>query len=321
VKTVLKIFVPLTLFLLASVLLSARTGVAEIPWTDIVHFRSNIFVNIRLPRIVAALIAGGSLAVSGAILQSVLRNPLAAPEIIGISSGGALAAVFAAAAMPHLAAWTVPLTFSGALTAAAVIYLLAWKSDGASPLNLVLSGVAVSSLLTALASGIIFCNSEKIVGVLGFLSGSLAGANWGRIGIVWQYAAAGVAGAMLLSGRLDVMQLGDDSAKSLGIRVEVERVFMLAVAALLASAAVALVGLLGFVGLAAPHIVRKFTGARNTLLIPGSLLFGGGLVAACDALSKWLFQPRELPAGIIMGVGGALFFLYLIRRTSGRMNE
>ncbi len=280
---------------------------------------SPVVTRIRLPRLVLGLLVGAALAVSGTVLQAVLRNDLAAPEIIGVSSGGALAAVAAVVVFPVLAGFTVPLAFCGALAAALLICAAAWR-HGTDPLRLVLSGVAVSALASSAAGGILIYHADKISGILNFLSGSLASASWGRVEAIWPYIAVGLVAAFLLSRRLDILRLGDEVALSLGIRVERTRFVLICAAALLASSAVAAAGLIGFVGLVAPHLARLLLGAGHRTLLPGAALTGAVLVILCDTLGRWAFAPRELPCGILLALVGAPFFLYLLRR-GGRIYE
>ncbi|MDD4818084.1 MAG: iron ABC transporter permease [Victivallaceae bacterium] len=277
---------------------------------------SPVVTRIRLPRLVLGMLVGAALAVSGTVLQAVLRNDLAAPEIIGVSSGGALAAVAAVVAFPALSALAVPLAFAGALAAALLVCVAAWR-HGNDPLRLVLAGVAVSALASSGAGGILICNADKVSGILNFLSGSLASASWGRVEMVWPYIVVGLCAALLSARRLDMLRLGDEVAMSLGVRVELTRFFLIAVAALLASAAVAAAGLVGFVGLVAPHLARLILGGGHRTLLSGAALSGALLVIFCDTLGRWLLAPRELPCGILMALVGAPFFLYLLRRGGG----
>ncbi len=276
---------------------------------------SQIIWHIRLPRILLGAMVGASLAVSGTILQGVLCNPLAAPGLIGISAGGGLAGLLVLLAFPRHGALLMPAAFGGALTAAILVYLLAWKR-GASPVRLILAGVAVSALLGACSSAVLLFHAERAGGVLDFSIGSLATRSWLHVRLVWPYMATSLVSAVLLSGRLNILALGDEVAIGLGLRVERVRFSLLATAALLAASAVSAVGLLGFVGLIAPHMVRMFLGADNRWLIPASALFGATLVMACDTVGRMVMPPSELPVGIILAILGPPFFLWLLRKVT-----
>ncbi len=303
-----------------SMLLSLKLGslklsaaqILETLWTQAGGIRYQIVCNIRLPRILCGALVGASLAVSGAILQSVMRNPLAAPGIIGVSAGGGLAGILVLLALPQFSVLLVPAAFVGALLTALLVYLLAWK-QGVSPVRLILAGVAVAAMLGAVSSAILLFNAEKAGGVLDFTIGSMTARSWKHLQLSSWYLLAGLTGAFLFSEKLNVLALGDEVAKGLGLQVERVRFFFIAAAALLAAGAVSIAGLLGFVGLIAPHIVRIVIGSDNRFLLPCSALFGAFLVTACDTAGRLVIEPSELPAGIIMALLGPPFFLWLLR--------
>lgn len=311
----------LVFLLTAAMLLSLRFGTVEFTQTEIFKalftvregMAYQIICHIRLPRILLGAMVGSALAVSGAILQGVMRNPLAAPGLIGVSAGGGLAGILVLLALPQFAHLLVPAAFLGALATAMLVYGLAWKR-GASPIRLVLAGVAVAAMLGAFSSAVLLFNAEKAGGVLDFTIGSLSARGWDQIRLMRFYLAGGLAAAFLFSNKLNVLALGDDVATGLGLRVEPVRFLLIATAALLAAAAVSVAGLLGFVGLIAPHIVRILIGTDNRFLVPGSALFGAFMVVGCDTLGRLVMQPAELPVGIIMALLGPPFFLWLLRR-------
>ncbi len=272
-----------------------------------------IIFNIRLPRILLGALVGGALAVSGSILQGVMRNPLASPGIIGVSAGGGLAGITVMLALPQFSALLMPAAFTGAMLTATLVYLLAWKR-GVNPVRLILAGVAVAGMLGSFSSAILILNAERAGGVLDFAIGSLSARGWPQIEQIRYYLAAGFLGALLLGGRLNILALGDEVAASLGLRVERTRLLLLAVAALLAAAAVSAAGMLGFVGLIAPHIVRILIGQDNRWLLPGAACFGAAMVVGCDTVGRLIMDPAELPAGVILSLLGPPFFLYLLRR-------
>ena len=312
------------LALLALVMLvSMRFGSLKLTFAEIVGtlwnrpdgINGQIIFNIRLPRILLGALVGGSLAAAGTILQGVMRNPLASPGIIGVSAGGGLGGILVMLVLPQFGYLLVPAAFGGALVTAVLVYLLAWKR-GVNPVRLILAGVAVSAMLGAFSSTILILNAEKAGGVLDFTIGSLSARSWPQIEQVAPYMAAGFAVALMLGQKLNILTLGDEVASGLGMRVERTRFLLLAVAALLAASAVSVAGLLGFVGLIAPHIVRIVIGSDNRFLIPASALFGGIMVVGCDTVGRMAMDPSELPVGVIMSLLGPPFFLWLLRRHS-----
>ena len=312
------------LALLALVMLvSMRFGSLKLTFAEIVGtlwnrpdgINGQIIFNIRLPRILLGALVGGSLAAAGTILQGVMRNPLASPGIIGVSAGGGLGGILVMLVLPQFGYLLVPAAFGGALVTAVLVYLLAWKR-GVNPVRLILAGVAVSAMLGEFSSTILILNAEKAGGVLDFTIGSLSARSWPQIEQVAPYMAAGFAVALMLGQKLNILTLGDEVATGLGMRVERTRFLLLAVAALLAASAVSVAGLLGFVGLIAPHIVRIVIGSDNRFLIPASALFGGIMVVGCDTVGRMAMDPSELPVGVIMSLLGPPFFLWLLRRHS-----
>ncbi|WP_294481994.1 iron ABC transporter permease [uncultured Victivallis sp.] len=319
----LVVVVFLALLLVGAMLLSLRFGALKLSFGEILEtlfqrrdgIDYQIVFNIRLPRVLLGAMVGASLAVAGTILQGVMRNPLASPGIIGVSAGGGLAGILVMLALPQFGAFLVPAAFCGSLGTAVLVYLLAWRR-GVNPVRLILAGVAVSSMLGAFSSTILLLNAEQAGGVLDFTIGSLATRSWPQIRQAGPYMAAGLAAALFLSRRLNILALGDEVAAGLGIRVERTRLLLLTSAALLAASAVSVAGLLGFVGLIAPHIVRIVIGTDNRFLVPGSALFGAAMVVGCDTAGRMVMEPSELPAGVIMSLLGPPFFLWLLRRHS-----
>lgn len=269
--------------------------------------------NIRLPRTLAGALVGWNLALSGAILQAVMRNPLADPHIIGISAGAGLAGVAIMILFPHLEALITPVAFIGAMLAAVAIYSLAWKG-GIRPVRMILAGVAVSAFLGSGISALMIFYSDRVHGALMWMVGGLSARSWPHVEVIWPYAFLGGMLAYLGASRLNLLQLGDDTARGLGLQVEATRTVMTAVAALLAASAVSVAGLLGFVGLIVPHAARLLVGSDYRYLLPASALLGMSVVMGSDTLARTMLAPVELPVGIIMAFAGAPFFLYLLRR-------
>jgi len=275
--------------------------------------KRQILENIRLPRTIVAVLVGVNLSMSGAILQAVMKNPLADPHIIGISSGAGLFGIFVMMIFSDAGALMTPAAFIGAMLAAALIYLLAWK-DGIRPIRVILAGVAVSAFLGAGISALLIFYSDKVHGALLWMVGGLSARSWQHVEILLPYSIAGTIATFLAARHLNVLQLGDEVATGLGLRVNLVRTILTAIAALLAASAVCVVGLLGFVGLIVPHTTRLILGSDYRILLPGAALLGAAVVTISDTFARTIFAPTELPVGILMAMLGAPFFLYLLRR-------
>ncbi len=268
--------------------------------------------NLRLPRLLTGLLVGMCLAVSGGILQGIMRNPLADPGIIGVSSGAGLVAVSTMLIFPAYTGLVPVGAFIGAFIAAAFVYVLAWNG-GVAPLRLILAGVAINTLLGALTSGVMIVYSDKVQTVLSWLMGGLSGKSWPHLQMILPYAVIGLILSLFASRSVNILRLGDDVAKLLGYNVEKHRFLLLLLSTFLAGAAVSVAGLLGFVGLVVPHIVRLLIGNDYKFLLPISALLGGALVVFADTAARSWFEPIELPVGVLLAVIGAPFFLYLLR--------
>ena len=275
--------------------------------------QSQIIWNIRMTRTIVGALVGINLSLSGAILQAIMRNPLADPHIIGISSGAGLAGVVIMILFPALEYLITPVAFVGAMLAAICIYILAWK-NGIKPVRIILAGVAVSAFLSAGISGLMIFYSDRVHGALMWMVGGLAARSWPHVSIILPYAAIGLLLALASASYLNILQLGDEMARGLGVNVEVTRIVMTAIAALLAASAVSVVGLLGFVGLVVPHAARLLIGSDYRFLLPAAALLGVAIVTLSDTFARVIFAPIELPVGIIMAFLGAPFFLFLLRR-------
>ena len=307
-----------------TILISIGKGAVQVGVSEIVEAlifeeitpNKQIIWNVRFPRTVAAILVGVALSLSGAILQGVMRNPLAGPNIIGVSAGGGFFGLLIMIIFPNYF-FLVPVgAFIGALLATTIIYFLAWK-DGVMPSRLILAGVAISSIFGAGNNALMIFYPERVSGVLGFMVGGLSAITWKDVNMVYPFILMGVAASLVLPGRLNILLLGDEVATGLGMRVERTRLFAIVISSLLAGAAVSVVGMLGFVGLMVPHITRLFLGSDYRYLIPGSMLMGGTILLLCDTIARVLFAPMEIPVGIIMSALGAPFFLYLLRKGKG----
>ncbi len=312
--------------LLLLLILAVSFGSVQVPLGDTISFflgrempqgTWRILRHVRLPRVTAALLAGAALSVSGTVLQGVLANPLAGPNIIGVNAGSGFFVLAASLLFPGR--WElVPLAaFGGALLACGIIYALA-ASTGASRITIVLAGVAVSGFFGAGSDAITVLAPDTWLGANTFLVGGFSGVSAEAIRFALWYILGGLLLALLLSHDLNILSLGEEMARSLGLSVGVCRLLFVLTAAVLAGGAVSLGGLLGFVGLIVPHAARFLAGEDNRLLIPAAALLGASFVVGCDLLSRLLFAPYELPVGILLNFLGAPFFLWLLFRERRR---
>ena len=276
---------------------------------------------VRLPRTAAAVLAGAALGIAGALIQSVLNNAMASPNVIGVNAGAGLGALLAASLVPGAAALLPGAAFAGALAAALFIWMLAAVA-GLSRTTLILAGVTVSSILTACMNTLKLLFPDAAVGSTAFLLGTLSGVTTAQVQRALPWLAAGFVLAALLAADLNVLQLGEDMAAGLGLPVARVRFAALLTAALLAGAAVSFAGLLGFVGLLAPHIARRLVGGDNRRLLPVTALASADLMLLCDVAARVLFAPFELPVGVLLSLVGGPFFLFLLlRRKRSRLYD
>lgn len=316
--------------LAAAVLLSLRCGSQELSlsqvWQALVGGGAagpadRIVRYVRLPRTAAAVLAGAALGVAGALIQAVLNNAMASPNVIGVNAGAGFASMAASAVLPGAAAVLPGASFAGALAAALFIWMLAARA-GLSRTTLILAGVTVSSILTAGMNTLKLLFLDAAVGSTAYLLGTLSGVTFPQIGRAGPGLAAGFVLALLLAADLDVLQLGEDIAAGLGLSVGRTRFLALLAAALLAGSAVSFCGLLGFVGLLAPHMARRLVGGGMRWLLPATALLSADLVLLCDVLARVLFAPFELPVGILLSLLGGPFLLYLLlRRKRSRLYD
>ena len=282
---------------------------------------SQIVLYARLPRVCGSLLAGGALAASGVVIQSVLMNPLAAPNIIGVNSGAGLAAALCCAAAPTALELVPIAAFLGALAGVLLVLLLAERT-GAARITVVLAGLAVSSIFGAGIDGVVTLVPDALNGYTDFRIGGLRGLSMARVAPAAVMIALALAAVLTLSHELDLLALGRDTAQSLGLPARRLQLILLALAAALAGAAISFAGLLGFVGLIVPHIARRLVGEESRFLLPASALGGAALLTACDVLARLLFAPYELPVGIVLSfVGGPFFIWLLLRQRGGRTHD
>ena len=280
-----------------------------------------IIMKSRLPRMVLALLSGGALALSGAIIQAVIRNPLASPNIIGVNAGAALFALGTVLFFPDLPPEFMPLSacLGGILAASFVLLVAHFRS--LSAIHLALIGVAVGFVFEAGVDFLLAISSDnESSSPLIWLTGSLWGRTWAHVGASWIPLVVLGAAALLISYRLDLIALGEGTATGLGLHVPRQRLLMLLIATLLASISVAVVGVMGFVGLMAPHIARKLVGGSHRLLLPVSALTGMFLVALADGIGRAVAPPIEVSAGILTALIGAPFFIYIMLTTASEQD-
>ena len=272
-----------------------------------------IFLYIRLPRAVASLLAGCSLAVSGVIIQAVLNNSMASPNIIGVNSGAGLAVSIVVAVFPAMSAYLPFAAFFGAFGACMLIYFISVKTNS-SRLSITLVGITVSSILSAGINAVKTIFPDSIYNANTFMVGGFSGVSFDKLVLPAVFILAVTVAGIFLGKDIDILSLGEDSALSLGMNVKAKRFILLVLASILAGSAVSFAGLLGFVGLLGPHIARRFVTESHKILIPVSAMTGSILVMVCDLLGRIVFAPYELPVGIIMSFVGGPFFIFLILR-------
>ena len=279
---------------------------------------ARILLHVRLPRVCASLLCGAALAVSGMLIQAVLSNPLASPNVIGVNAGAGFSTFLALALVPGSAGAAPVGAFLGALCATLIVYAVA-AGAGAGKLTIILAGVAVSSVFTAGINTVKTFFPDTLYNGSTFLIGGFSGVGFSDISPAWMMILPALFLAFLLARPTDVLCLGEETAHSLGLRVNATRFGLLLIACVLAGAAVSFSGLVSFVGLLCPHIVRRLFGeGRHRVLLPGAALLGASFVTLCDLLSRVLFSPYEIPVGILLSFLGGPFFLFLIIRQRRR---
>jgi iron complex transport system permease protein len=318
--------------ILVLLVLIVSTGIGDMkiaPWNVVSVFFGGgtsleqlVVKSFRLPRIIIALLAGMALAVAGGILQGMIRNPLASPDIIGIT-GGAGAAVVAFltifsnedGTLPVSIQWMPVAAFIGAAVVAFLVYFLAWRK-GVSPVRLVLIGIGISALTQALTTllmimGPIYRASQANI----WITGTVNGSDWQDVGILLPWSIVFILISFLITRQLNIQELGEELAKGVGGHVQRQRFFLLLMATVLVGGAVSFAGGIGFVGLMAPHMARRMVGSSYGALLPASAFIGGILVMLADLIGRTLFLPLEVPAGVFTAAIGAPYFIYLLFKT------
>lgn len=274
-----------------------------------------IILNIRLPRVLLALIIGANIAISGAILQAVMGNPLADPGLTGVTSGAAVCVLAIMLAKPEYMQFVPIAAFVGGVLAAAVVYALAWKRNGISPITIILAGVAVNALCGGVVGYLSIMYSDRLPSAVQWMNGSLAAKGNQALFMVLPYSIVGWVLALLAIRKANVIRMGDQVAMNLGENVNKIRIMLSLVAVFLAAISVAAIGMIGFVGLIVPHMARFIVGSNYKYLLPMSMALGALVLLVADTGGRTLFAPMDIPAGILMAVIGGPYFLYLMRRS------
>lgn len=314
--------------LLATLALSVAYGVTAINPRDVVQAfvafdgssEHYIIRTVRLPRALIAMGVGSSLAVAGALMQALTRNPLASPSIFGVNAGASFAVVlgiflFGSSSLTA----NVWFAFLGSAAGALVIYVLAsFGGGGLTPMKLAVAGAAITALLTSVTQGLLILNERTLDEIRFWLAGSVAGRGIDLFMQVLPYMAIGLVAAVLMARQVTTLSLGEDVARGLGQNTALLKTAALAIVVLLAGSSVAVAGPVGFVGLAVPHITRSLVGTDYRRIIPHAAILGAILLLLADVGSRWVINPQELPIGVMTAAFGAPFFIYLARREAKR---
>ncbi|GAA0785591.1 FecCD family ABC transporter permease [Hathewaya limosa] len=295
---------------------SVNIPINEIIQTFLGHgneITESIIMDMRLPRIIIAVFVGASLSISGALLQSVMKNPLADPGITGVSSGASLAAIVVMLYLPHLHGSLPFIAFLGAIVSCIMVFALSWD-NGLNSMRIILAGVAVNAIFVGATSLLSILNSDKIQGILLWINGSIAYKGWKEVTYLVPYSIIGIILSLFCTKGANLLALGDDVATNLGVNVNRTRIFISLVAVFLAGISTSVVGIIGFIGLIVPHICRLILGYDYKYLIPMSAVLGSILLLIADTMARFIARPVELPVGVIMSMIGGPFFLFLLRR-------
>lgn len=309
------------LLLLLAVLIGISCGIADLFWQEL---KDGLFFGvqsenyrivylIRMPRVFCGILAGTNLALAGCILQGILRNPLADPGIIGVTAGAGLFAMVIMIILPEITNLVPIAAFVGAMVAVAIVFALSWQR-GVQPLRMILAGVAVAAFFGGAQTALMVFYSDRIQSTINWMAGGFQGASWSHVSMILPYTLLGLAAVFFISRWLNALQLGEDTARSIGLPVEKIRFVLLILAALLAASAVSVAGMLGFVGLVIPHMVRLVTGSDFDYLLPCSAIWGAAFVSMTDSAARLALAPIEVPVGVFMSFFGAPFFLYLLKK-------
>lgn len=304
------------LFLFAVNTGSLKVSPAEL-WRGLfVEYNPNVatIFDLRFPRIFIAMLGGAATAVSGVLLQAVMKNPLADPGIIGISSGASLTAVLITAFFPSLFFFTPLFAFLGGMIAFLLVYSLSYKG-GLSPLRIILVGVAVNAMFTGLMSAFNSGTGSNYSGVASIVNANITMKTWDDFRTLLIYSVIGLIASLFVTGQCNLLALEDKTARSLGVNVTRNRIVISVIAVLLAGIATAVIGPISFLGLIVPHIARLLVGSNHKVLLPYTVLLGAFTLLLADTLGRTIAAPYEISASIIMSVIGGPFFILLLRRS------
>src|SRR5690625_485415 len=314
-------FITVIILLVIAILYSAVTGSIDVSMFELAkglftgsHHDVEVIKDLRFPRIIIAVFAGAALSVSGVLLQAVMRNPLAEPGIIGVSSGAAFASVLMISIFPTLFFYVPLFAFIGGAIAFMLVYSFSWKS-GLDPLRMILIGVAINAVFTGLLQFFSFTGGSMVAAVGDMTTSALSMKKWADVDIMVLYGSIGLILALFVYSWCNYLALEDKTAKNLGLNVNLARFVISAIAVLLASVATAIAGMFAFVGLIVPHIGRILVGTDHRLLIPFSALLGALLILIADTLGRTLISPNEIPASIIVALIGGPFLIFLLRKS------
>ncbi|MGE8034273.1 iron ABC transporter permease [Lysinibacillus sp. KCTC 33748] len=275
---------------------------------------TTIIWDIRLPRVLLALIVGANIAISGALLQAVMGNPLADPGLTGVTSGAAAFVLIILLANPEFTHFIPAAAFIGGLIAATIIYALAWRRTGITPITIILSGVAVNALCGGVIGFLSILYSDRLPSAVQWMNGSLAAKGNASLQMIYLYAIIGWIISIFAIRKANIIRLGDQVAVNLGENVTRIRIMLSILAVFLAAISVAAVGMIGFIGLIVPHMARMLVGSDYKYLLPMSMAMGAIVLLIADTGGRTLFAPLDIPAGILMSVIGGPYFLYLMRK-------
>ncbi|TCZ80904.1 iron ABC transporter permease [Paenibacillus albiflavus] len=279
-----------------------------------VEVSNTIVWDIRIPRVMLAVIIGANLAISGSLLQAVMNNPLADPGLTGVSSGAAVSVLFILLVVPSYSSFIPVAAIVGGAIAAAMVYALAWKKRGISPIRVILSGVAVNSVFGGIIALLSILYSDKLPAALQWLNGSMSGKGMPDVMVMMPYSIAGWIAALFCIRQVNILRLGEQAAINLGENINRIRIVLSFIAVYLAAVSVSTVGMVGFVGLVVPHMARMIVGSDYRNSLPMSIGLGALVLLVADTAGRTFFAPLDIPAGIVMAVAGGPYFLYLMRK-------
>ncbi|WP_377793663.1 FecCD family ABC transporter permease [Paenibacillus yanchengensis] len=275
-----------------------------------------IILDIRLPRVILAIIVGANIAISGALLQAVMGNPLADPGLTGVTSGASAMVLLIMLAAPQYTGLIPIAAFIGGVIAAAIVYSLAWRKTGISPITIILSGVAVNAICGGVIGYLSLMYSDRLPTAVQWMNGSLAAKGNNALYMILPYALIGWVLSILAIRKANIIRLGDQVASNLGENVNRIRIWLSLLAVFLAAISVAAIGMIGFVGLIVPHMARLMVGSNYKFMLPMSMVLGALVLLIADTGGRTLFAPLDIPSGILMAAIGGPYFLYLMRRRS-----